>query len=111
MLAREMIFEESRKILKPTAPSRLECNYVCENLHELENFIISYSRKFDLKYEVELTYPEFETHYGNYKIVSWDNDNNSLDVKAKAATYWLDEPTENREILTTSPLKIIGSID
>ena len=109
----EEIFEEVRLAVNPSAPSRLNCVYLCENLEGLQGgSYCSYptNKAGEETYEIELkgSYEIFKTN-SEYWTEAYFRSNHGTDeeeIKRWAEAYWEGSeggPYQTIEILVTPP--------
>ena len=106
-LARELIYEQVRQEHFSSKPSRFDALFLCFSEVEAEKFRSSTSRPFDLIYEVELMEPTAPTHIGNWALINWNQNDNIETLKVQAHAYWLGSDLTNRELVTSSPAKVV----
>jgi|GEM_PF-757722 len=104
--AREYVFELVRRENFSDKPSRLESTFLCKTMEDAQE-LHQKNRQFDLIYEVELVNNDqiFET---DMALVDSDPADTILAIEAKAKIYWNPSAIVKPEILTSSPIKIIG---
>lgn len=108
----EQVFEHSRLDLVPSAPSRLDCLFVCSNREHARNFFAVNKRSLDVLYEVEPVSKMNEIFIADWTLWSPKSQNgigffSNDDALSKSRRYWTETAAENLEILLASPLRII----
>jgi hypothetical protein len=106
---REYIFESIRLKNYPDKPSRLESIFLCKTIEDAQE-LHQKNRQFDLIYEIELVNDGqiFET---DMALVNNDPNDTILAIEGKANLYWNHSQIIKSEILTDSPIKIVGAFE
>lgn len=107
--AREFIFESVRSKNFPDKPSRLECTFLCKNFQDAQE-LHQKNRQFDLIYEVEII-DDGQVFETDMALIDNAPTDTIVVMEEKAKTYWNPSNIVKSEILTNSPIKIIGAFE
>jgi hypothetical protein len=109
-LAWESCLETARRVLAPTAPSRLECVFACETLVGAATFRARFRTNATV-YEVE---PETSTSLSfvaDYELITDAGDEPFVDTWVNAATrYWTSVPRGIAEVLIGGNVRVLGAV-
>lgn len=105
----EALLEQSRKVLAPAKPSRLECVFTLPTL-EIARAYRQAHCKTNLIYRVDPVDTDATFHEGDYALAIRPLRGLYFDqMFQRCASYWTDPPTsETLEILVSCPVKVVG---
>lgn len=101
---REKILEEVRLKDYPDLPSRMNSNFLFENIEQAKNFQSNEGGRYvDILYEVEITDNDKPKFRGDLNTLNWPPTPFFLkEIEIMAYNYWKAEDIQNPEILTES---------
>jgi len=111
LLVRELIFEQVRREHYPEKPSRLESIYLCTSEDGIKQFRTEAGRNLDLIYRVELVNSDASQHLSDWKLANFQNGDDYTSFERKAHSYWRAENIDQSELITTSSIRIVGTIN
>ena len=111
ILVKELIFEQVRRELYPTKPSRFNSIHLCKDEAQIKEFKLSTNRFCDLVYKVELIDAETPKHIGDWKLMDLQNGDNYSAIETKAKLYWDGKDVVKPEVLAISQIKILEKIE
>jgi len=112
VIIRELIFEQIRQVDYPDKPSRLSSIFTCLDKTEIVKFRDNANRKLDLVYEVELVDPSLPVHISDYTLANIHKQDTMESLVHRASIYWQGDKnsTNNQELITESPIRIITEV-
>jgi hypothetical protein len=110
LMARELIFELVRVNEFSNKPSRLAAAFVFEKQEDALTFLHK-ERKYDVLHEVEFVNPTAPSHRAD-SILKWPDGNLPFisSIEELARSYWSGNNISVPEIITSSPLRVLGTI-
>jgi len=113
LLSRELIFEAVREQAAPSAPSRLSACFALEDLAAAHRYQAHNDGNFLMvMHEVELVDATAAQHRGALPLIDFPPPCHPfLDtVRMRARDYWSGGGSGDREIVTTSALRVVQAI-
>jgi hypothetical protein len=103
----EAVLETARRLVAPTAPSRLNCLFACETLSAAKTFQSKYRKSATiLKVEVGIEVPTF---LGNFDLISTAQDGSFIERWANNAIRYWGEPHDGMvEVVIGGPVTVVG---
>jgi hypothetical protein len=103
----EAVLETARRLVAPTAPSRLNCLFACETLGAAKTFQSNYRKAGTiLKVEAGIEVPTFS---GNFDLISNAQAGSFIERWASnAIKYWGEPPDGMVEVIIGGPVTVVG---
>jgi hypothetical protein len=109
-ILKERVIEQIRQHGFPKRPSRLKSIFLCETLEELEKFLASSGRFFDIKYAVRLTNQREQIFRADWNLISQMSMSDIKSLNSLAVDYWSGNTQSGVEVLTKSPVRIVKMV-
>jgi hypothetical protein len=105
----EAVLETARRLVAPTAPSRLNCLFACDTLSAAKTFQSNYRKAGTiLKVEVGIEVPTFS---GNFDLISFAQGGSFIERWASNAIQYWGEPHDGMvEVVIGGPVTVVGPI-
>jgi hypothetical protein len=106
----EAFLEQSRLLLSPTKPSRLDCVFGLPTEQSAHAYAKKYA-KTNIVYEIEITKPNTPLHEGDYEIAIEPLVGRYFSqLMKRGERYWLDQNHDAPELLIGGPVRVISRI-